>query len=77
MFKLTVCYLNDLNVLDSSKDVVARKLRLRRGGKREEGAAADQDQAKILRGMQDVPNLPPPQEPAKGQSLKYAFLYSF
>ncbi|XP_077298659.1 FLII actin remodeling protein [Arctopsyche grandis] len=54
----------------SSKDVTARKLRLRRGGRREEGAAADQDQAKILRGMQDVPNLPPPQEPTKGQSLK-------
>lgn len=60
--------------LASSKDVVARKLRLRRGGRREEGAAADQDQAKILRGMQDVPNLPPPQEPTKGQSLKLVFL---
>lgn len=60
--------------IDSSKDVVARKLRLRRGGRQGEGAAADQDQAKILKGMQDTPNLPP--QELKAQSLKLVAILS-
>lgn len=40
--------------LDPSKDSIARKLRLRRGKRDQE--EADQDQAKILKGMKDIAN---------------------
>lgn len=39
-------------ILDPTKDSIARKLRLRRG-KRDQDEA-DQDQAKILKGMKDI-----------------------
>ncbi|XP_046745055.1 protein flightless-1 [Diprion similis] len=55
---------------NSSKDVIARKLRLRRRRDQEE---ADQDQAKILKGMKDIAkekNKDKGSEDAKAESLK-------
>uniref|UniRef100_A0A6M2DKF3 Putative serine/threonine phosphatase 2c n=1 Tax=Xenopsylla cheopis TaxID=163159 RepID=A0A6M2DKF3_XENCH len=39
---------------NTSRDPIARKLRLRRGRRADESTEADQDQAKILKGMKDV-----------------------
>lgn len=55
---------------DPSKDPIARKMRLRRG--RRDHEEADQDQAKILKGMKDIAkeknrNL---EEEVKAESLK-------
>lgn len=43
-----------MTILDTSRDPIARKLRLRRGRRADESTEADQDQAKILKGMKDV-----------------------
>ncbi|CAG9770082.1 unnamed protein product [Ceutorhynchus assimilis] len=54
-----------------SKDPIARKMRLRRG--RRDHEEADQDQAKILKGMKDIAkekNLSSQEEVAKAESLK-------
>lgn len=40
--------------LGTNRDPIARKLRLRRGKRTDESTEADQDQAKILKGMKDV-----------------------
>ncbi|KAL1488438.1 hypothetical protein ABEB36_014910 [Hypothenemus hampei] len=53
----------------SSKDPIARKMRLRRG--RRDHEEADQDQAKILKGMKDIARIKNSQEEeAKVESLK-------
>lgn len=58
-------------VSDPSKDPIARKLRLRRG--RRDLEEADQDQAKILKGMKDIAKEKNrnPEEEVKAESLKY------
>lgn len=62
-----------LNLLDTSKDPIARKLRLRRGRRDQE--EADQDQAKILKGMKDIAKEKnnKTSEDVKVESLKYSF----
>lgn len=68
---LVVSWNYDNFFLDPSKDPIARKLRLRRG--RRDLEEADQDQAKILKGMKDIAkeknrNL---EEEVRAESLKY------
>lgn len=59
-------------VADQSKDPIARKMRLRRGRRDQE--EADQDQAKILKGMKDIAkdkNKQKSAEEVKAESVKW------